>query len=340
MAPGAALKCRSAHHGSPRIADTLRYSASSLLNRLLARGKFRHIQLLLKLAELGSVQRTAAAIGMTQSSVTQSLAYLEQLLETELFERHARGVRPTPACADLLPVARQVLAGVTEGAELLAARQNQGQGSVRLMASAAAIHGLLLRVLPRFGQQFPAIQVHLTEAEGEDQLLALSRGEVDLVVCRERPVVPEGWKFQPLVQDRLAIVCGAHHPLARRRKLRWESLAKQTWLLSPAGSIARERFDELSQRFAAAAPTHPLVTRAPAVFGWLLHHEPVLALLPVTMVQHLIDSGAVVELAISEDMPLAPIGLLRPAAGEVPAAAELAWYLASGFAPPPARPRR
>jgi len=49
------------------------------------RGKFRHIQVLLKLAELGSIQRTAESIGITQSAVTQTLAYLEEMLETPLF---------------------------------------------------------------------------------------------------------------------------------------------------------------------------------------------------------------------------------------------------------------
>ena len=97
-------------------------TSSGLLNRLLARGKFRHLQVLLQLAELGSVQRTAEAIGMTQSSVTQTLAYLEQLLDIRLFDRHARGVRPTPACTDLLPVARQLMLGLHSGAEVLAAR--------------------------------------------------------------------------------------------------------------------------------------------------------------------------------------------------------------------------
>ena len=67
-------------------------ASTVLLNRLLARGKFRHAQVLLHLAELGSVQRAADAMGMTQSSVTQSLAYLEQLLESQLFHRHARGL--------------------------------------------------------------------------------------------------------------------------------------------------------------------------------------------------------------------------------------------------------
>ncbi len=77
-------------------------TATVLLNRLLARGKFRHVQVLLRLAELGSVQRTANAIGLTQSSVTQTLSYLERLLELQLFERHARAAcdppRPVASC--------------------------------------------------------------------------------------------------------------------------------------------------------------------------------------------------------------------------------------------------
>ena len=113
----------------------MQLTATSLLHRLLARGKFRHVQVLLLLAELGSVQRTADAIRMTQSSVTQTLAYLEGLLEVRLFERHARGVRPTAACRDLLPVARQLMLGVAVGAQIVAARQQQGEGVVRVIAS-------------------------------------------------------------------------------------------------------------------------------------------------------------------------------------------------------------
>lgn len=57
------------------------------------------------------------------------------------------------------------------------------------MASAAATNGLLLRALPQFHVRHPAVEVHLREAEGEDQLLAIARGEVDLVACRRPPVV-------------------------------------------------------------------------------------------------------------------------------------------------------
>jgi len=101
-----------------------------LLNRLLARARFRHLQVLLQLAELGSVRRAAEAIGMTQPGVTQLLAELERLLETALFQRHARGVRLTPAGADLLPMARQMMLSLSATDEAAAARTEEFAGTV------------------------------------------------------------------------------------------------------------------------------------------------------------------------------------------------------------------
>jgi DNA-binding transcriptional LysR family regulator len=302
-------------------------TASALLNRLLARGKFRHVQVILQLAELGSVQRTADAIGMTQSSVTQTLAYLEKLLEMRLFERHARGVRPTPACTDLLPVARQLMLGVADGAEIVAARQKQGEGIVRMIASISASNGLLVDALPAFSKRHPAIQVHLGEAEGEDQLLAIARGEVDLVACRRPPVTPEGWEFHPLREDRFIVVCRPDHPLARSRPLRWPDLAEATWLLLPAGVAVRARFDALTADFARPPPSYPVVTRSLPMLWRLLLQQHLLALVPLNMARPLLDEGALVELKVGDPLAIEPIGLLQPKSGMGEAAVRLGDFL-------------
>lgn len=290
----------------------MQHTASALLNRLLARGKFRHVQILLHLAELGSLQRTASAIGMTQSSVTQTLAYLEDLLEVRLFERHARGVRPTPACRDLLPVARQLMLGVVDGAEVIAARKRQGEGTVRVIGSAAAVNGLLVSALPDFSDQHPAIQIQLREAEGEDQLLAMARGEVDLVVCRRPPVIPEGWVFHPVRADRLVVVCASGHALARARVVRRQDLAAQTWMLLPAGLAARSHFDEFAAGFPVPPATHPVVTRSLPMLWRLLLDRPLLALLPRNLATPLLAGGELVELPVDHTIRMEPIGLLQP----------------------------
>lgn len=301
--------------------------ATVLLNRLLARGKFRHIQVLLRLAELGSVQRTADVIGLTQSSVTQTLAYLESLLEVRLFERHARGVSPTPVCLDLLPVARQVMLGLAEGADALVARQQRGGSVLRLMTSAAALGSLLLDVLGDFHARHPAVQVHLREAEGEDQLLAVARGEVDLVACRQPVAVPGQWVFEPLMPDQFVVVVRPGHPLLRRSTVGWKALGREIWLLAPAETAARRQFDEVAARLDQPPRTHPLVSRSiPATLD-TLQREPVLALLPLSFVRRAVAAGQLAVLPLPEPMPMNALGLLRPEPLVLPAAQALAEHL-------------
>lgn len=304
--------------------------ATVLLNRLLARGKFRHVQVLLRVAELGSVQRAADAIGVTQSTATQTLAYLERMLDLRLFHRHARGVTPTPACVDLLPVARQVMKGLAEGADVLVARQQRGGGVVRLLASSAALHRLLIDALPRFHERHPAVQVHLSEAEGEDQLLALARGEIDLALCRRPATLPGGWHFTPLCDDRFVIVAAPRHPATRRRRPDWRTLGRDTWMLAPAESAARTRFDDVARHFDAAPRTHPLVTRSLPLMLATLQREPVLALLPLSLVQAGVAAGQLALVPMPETLPMEPLGLMqreRAAGAEDEATARLAGHL-------------
>ena len=308
-------------------------TATVLLHRLMARGKFRHVQVLLRLAELGSVQRTAHAIGLTQSSVTQTLGYLEQLFELQLFERHARGVRPTPACRQLLPAMRQLMSGLAQGADLASGSQLRARQQVRVLASVSAAHGLLLPVLQHFHARHPQIRVSLGEAEGEDQLLAVARGEVDMVACRRPPILPAGWGFEPLMDDELVVLCGPQHPLARRRRaLGWTALDGRSWLQGPVGSIARTQLDALTTGLARGIDPFPMVTRIPAVLSATLRQHPVLALLPRSYLRHQVDAGELVALPLAERLPVDPLGLMLPSEGRNDACELLAGSLRTGLA--------
>ena len=285
-------------------------TASVLLNRLMARARLRHMQVLVQLAELGSVRRAAQAVGMTQPGVSQILADLERMLDVTLFHRHARGVRPTPACTDVLPLARQMLLGLAASAEAVSARRDLGQGVVRLIASTSAINGLLVRALPEFNRANPAIQVQVREGERDDQMLAIARGEIDLALCRQPPVVPEGWSFHALLEDRFVVACAADHPLARRRNLELAQLAGQTWLPSPAGSAARVCFDAMFAQSDDELRICQVITRTLALTWALLRQQPLLTVVPYCVVAHLVDTGELAVLKMRDAMPLEPIGLM------------------------------
>jgi len=309
----------------------LQRSAAVLMNRLLARGRFRHLQVLLALVELGSLQRAAAAIGVTQSSVTQTLSYLEGMLELPLFVRHARGVHPTPACLDLVPVARQLVRGLSESAEVVSARQRRGSGTVRVLASASA-NNSLLDVLLAYCRARPKLVVHLREAENEDQLLAVARGEVDLVACRRPATVPERWMFHPVLADRLVVACGPNHPVLRKaRRHDWNGLSGEHWLLAPSDSIARRHFDVVAARMRREPRVHPLVTRVLSVLLAALQQEDLLLMLPYGVIRPYVDAGELAVVPTKESIALESLGLMLPVQDPSPVAVDLVNAVCEAF---------
>lgn len=314
-------------------------SALVLLNRLLAKARFRHLQVLVRLAELGSVKRTAESIGMTQPAVTQLLADLESLLEVELFHRHARGVMPTAVCRDLLPLAQQSLGGLSATAEAVVDRAQTGQGVVRILASTAAINGLLVQALPQLSQRRPGIQLHVREAEVHAQFQAIARHEVDLGLCRQPAVVPQDWTFTPLMGDEFVVVCAPHHPLARKKSVSWRDLAKATWLITPVDSAARHKLDELCQRLGVSVKQSQVITRVTTMTWAMLQQQDLLTLVPASVFGHLREAKQVVSLRLPERLPFEPLGMVLPqrdvAAATRTVADFLADYCHSGSRPRP-----
>ena len=96
---------------------------------------------------------------------------------------------------------------------------------------------LLLQALPAFHLRHPAIQVQLREIEWGEQLAAIGRREIDMGLGRESSVPPQGWRFEPLQPDTFEVVCGPQHPLAHKRRLRWQDLQDQTWLVPPVDAL-------------------------------------------------------------------------------------------------------
>lgn len=284
--------------------------ARVLLNRLLARTRFRHLQVLVRLAEIGSVKRTAEAIGLTQPAVTQLLADLEGLLEVQLFHRHARGVLPTATCLDLLPLAQQSLAGLSATAEAIAERSTLGKGVVRIWGSTAGINGLLTRALPAFNRQHPDIQLHVQEAEAQDLFLGMQRLQVDLGLCRQTEVLPEGWRFEPLMDDEFVVVCAAHHPLAQRKRLRWRDLGEATWVISPVSSAARHQLDALSVRLDQPLRQSQVITRVSSMTWAMLQQQELLTLAPASVFRQLQLAGELVVLPLPERLPMPPLGMV------------------------------
>jgi len=286
-------------------------SADTLLNRFTVKAKFRHMQVLVKLAEVGSMRRAALAVNMTQPAISQLVSELEKLLETELFFRHAKGVEPTETTKELLPVAQRILSALGDGAESVANRLQQQSGVVRVSASAAALGGMIQGTLDRFATRHPGIQVHILQMNDTDPLRGIVEQSADIVCTREPAVVPEGWTFERCAADELIAVCGSNHPFAARQVIATEELGRTKWLMNRVGSVARQRFEDIASEHGWPQDCRcQMIMHIPELTKEMLGKGKYLAIVPRSVALPWLASAEVVELQTEINSPLPPLGFL------------------------------
>lgn len=144
---------------------------------------WRLIPSFLAALDCGSLLAAARHLGSSQPTVGRQLAELESQLNTVLFERTGRGLRPTANARALEASARQM----AEHAHTLArALQQQASvaGTVRITASQPVACILLPPLLQRLQDRWPDIQVELDVSNTLSNLL---EREADIALRMVRP---------------------------------------------------------------------------------------------------------------------------------------------------------
>lgn len=258
-----------------------------LFARLARHGRLRQLQLLLALQQCGSIVRAAAQLDMSQSAATQALAELERVLGLQLFERHARGIRPTPAGQALIDAGRGMLSELEDAAQTLAAIRLGASGALRLGAIPSAAHAILAPLLTRFYAGHPQVHVDVKEAEGARLLPLLISGGLDAVFCRQPAQLPAPFVFEPLMADEAVFVAAARHPLASNQQVPLAALADARWVLPTSNIAVRDIFERVVLAQLPQAQWFPVATVSLPVLQGLLSQPKAVALVPRSIVRGL-----------------------------------------------------
>jgi DNA-binding transcriptional LysR family regulator len=298
--------------------------AITLMNRLMARGKFRHFQALTKLNDLRNMGRAAEAIGITQPAMSQLVADMEALLEIKLFFRHARGVEPTPIAVALIEVAGRALRVVEDGVEVLAAHIEGSTHFVRVAATTSTLENFVAQSLPEFNLVHPEIHVQVDERGGQPLEASFTSGEYDMVCCLKKEVLPDGWEFIPCLNDRLVAVCSTESSLAALQNASPEELGQATWLPNHARTASRRGFEYLRAKHNwQNVKTVNLSTRSATATLALLRARDLATVLPRSLAARWIEQGLAVELPVDIEIPHWQLGIHWHPKSASPAALKL-----------------
>src|SRR5213594_3450644 len=145
--------------------------------------ELRHFLALEAVAREGSFGKAAAALGYTQSAVSQQIAALERIVGARLVDRPG-GPKPvslTEAGELLLRHAQAIVARLAAAQADLSALSDGAAGVLRVGIYQSIGARVLPELMRRFAASWPLVEIRLTESANDAELLELvERGELDL----------------------------------------------------------------------------------------------------------------------------------------------------------------
>lgn len=286
------------------------------LRRLLARLRFRHLQLLVALERGGSLRAAAGMLNLTQPALSKALGEVESAFGLLLFTRGARGLTPTTQGALVVQGAARLMA---ELAHLQAeASAEPAFTLLRIGAPPFVAQGYFPQTMAKLAQLEPRLRVKLMEERVPMLLQALAEGRLDALLTSFPADLPAGMDARELRHEKLFdaefdVIAPAGHPLARARRVGWAQLAQERWIMPARISMVQRMMEEVFRREGVMPPVPVIESTSPVTNLRLVAAGLGLSAVPRATLDATAAEG-VRRVRVQPPIPPGPVGLIFRAA--------------------------
>jgi DNA-binding transcriptional LysR family regulator len=289
---------------------------------LRARLKTRQLLLIVALSEEGNIHRAAQVLNMTQPAASKLLKDLEDMLGVSLFERLPRGMRPTWYGDTMIRHARAALASLNQAHEELLAAKNGQFGQVNLGSITAPGLALLPPTVAAVKQAHPNLHVTIQIEPSNVLIERLNRGALDILVGRLSPEHDKAaLRYESVSDEQICAVARPGHPLLTALNPRLEDVFHYGWIVPPAGSVLRHRFDMMIQEQGLQPPSNCVETSALLFIGKMMQQSDMVSVMATDVARYYANHGLMSILPVHMPCEMEPFGfitrrdrLLSPAA--------------------------
>lgn len=211
------------------------------------------LRILLAIAECGSFSTAALKLDTSQSSVSRAIAALEEELGVSLLTRGRFGAYLTQVGERLLPHAQQIVQSREQMEQEINLTRGLRAGRVRIASFRSAATHLLPAKIARFSQQFPDIEVTLTESDPTSVEQLLREGVVDIGLV-PLPRASEDFETWEIARDEFVLLLpqrAGNQP----ENLTWHQISRWSFILynyAECTSVVRDHWNRWGQKLNVA----------------------------------------------------------------------------------------
>ena len=203
----------------------------------------RQLEILRAVAQTGSFTSAGEQLHLSQSAVSRQILLLEEELNEQLFLRLGRKIRITPAGTTLLGLSQRMFDDLEQTRASILDTQQNVKGTLRLVGGMTVCLYVFPPLLKAFRKEHPLVEVKLMPGATPRLIRQLRSGTADLGLLT-LPVDDPALTSVPVMREELLLVTAPQHPLARKKQITPQDLARQPFVLFEAGSGTRKAIEE------------------------------------------------------------------------------------------------
>jgi LysR family transcriptional regulator for metE and metH len=173
----------------------------------------KHLRMICAIDATGNMTRAASRLNISQPALSQQLKDIEGKLKADLFFRTRKKLILTPIGKRLLKTAKHVIADI-DGAELEIRKIVSGdRGELKVGAQCIFCYKWLPRLLLRFQQKFPNVEIEIGNAANPARELQAKVFDFIIMAAVE---ADDNLACVPLFKDQMVCIMPQDHPLSSR----------------------------------------------------------------------------------------------------------------------------
>lgn len=271
--------------------------------------ELRQLRALAAVIEHGGYTRAARALGVSQSTVSETIASLERRIGEPLLRKDGRTIGTTEAGALVLETARAMLAAESELDRRLAGR-TEARAKVRLGANESVSSYLLPAALAAARERWPRHEWTVSLGNCAALREQLRRGEIDAALVVEPPQAHAGSDARAESLRDVELVLFASPSSATRVSLE-EVLRRVLTLSDAAGTYERLLRSEIDRR-GLPPPRVSAMGSVESVKRWVAQDANAIGVLPRFAVMQELEAKTLVALTLDAPLPRVALRAILP----------------------------
>lgn len=250
--------------------------------------------------ELGSLNRAAKVLKVSQPALTTSMTRLEAEMGLHLMTRSPSGVVPTAQGEVLYCHARLIREEVALARRDLLNARDTTQNLIRIGSLPSLAGSIIPMAISRWRTHNPDSALQVVENAQFDLLTGLLRRDFDFVVgFTEVFDMLDGLRQQVLFRDVLRVIARPNHPLLQTPDLSWPDLVQYPWI-SPTSRRSHTVLDHVMGTLHVGPPPQITVCGSVSLMKSLVGKSDHLALLPAHAVTSELVEGRLIGLPFDD----------------------------------------